>query len=72
MWAEWPWLWIWIVPAWCTGLAQTCNVGIQRPYKLSIKHSQLDGIVKEALVHLDAGRSPKTLKLNISIGVLCN
>lgn len=72
MWDEWPWLRIRFVPARCTGLAQPCDVGIQRPYKLSIKRSQLDDVVKEALAHLDAGLSPETLDLDITIGTLRN
>ena len=40
------------VPGGCTGDAQPCDVGIQRPFKLSYH----EDIVNEVLHHLDSGR----------------
>ncbi|KAA1469646.1 hypothetical protein DENSPDRAFT_816722 [Dentipellis sp. KUC8613] len=53
-----------------TGLAQPCDVGIQRPYKLSIRKSQLQDIVDETLEHLENGEDPSDLKLDTRIGTL--
>lgn len=43
------------VPGGCTGLAQPCDVGIQRPFKLSIKQSYHEDIVNEVLKQIDSG-----------------
>ncbi|KAI0320416.1 hypothetical protein OF83DRAFT_595413 [Amylostereum chailletii] len=53
-----------------TGLAQPCDVGIQRPYKLSIKKSQLNDIIEETLAHLKNEGDPATFKLDTRIKTL--
>ncbi|KIJ09610.1 hypothetical protein PAXINDRAFT_87232 [Paxillus involutus ATCC 200175] len=37
------------VPGGCTGIAQPCDVSIQRPFKLAVKRAQHADIVKESL-----------------------
>ena len=44
------------MPGGCTGDAQPCDIGIQRPFKLSIRRSYHEDIVNEVLHHLDSGR----------------
>ncbi len=41
------------VPGGCTGDAQPCDVGIQRPLKLSIKRSYHEDVVNDVLAQLD-------------------
>lgn len=67
---NWPWLRLRYIPGGTTGLAQPCDVGIQRPYKLSIKRSQLQDVVSETLTHLKADDDPSSLKLDSRIGTL--
>ncbi|TFY82142.1 hypothetical protein EWM64_g1870 [Hericium alpestre] len=67
---RWPWLRLRYIPGGCTGLAQPCDVGIQRPYKLSIKRSQLDDIISKTLIHLESNDDPTELKLDSRIGTL--
>ncbi|VDC03285.1 unnamed protein product [Peniophora sp. CBMAI 1063] len=69
---RWPWIRLRYVPGGMTGLAQPCDVGIQRPFKLSIKRSQLDDIVAEILAHLNGGADPTQLHLDTHIGTLRN
>jgi hypothetical protein len=52
---QYPWIVLDFVPAGCTGLWQPCDVGIQRPLKLSIKHNQQSEIVNETLAQLQQG-----------------
>jgi hypothetical protein len=42
------------VPGGCTGVAQPCDVGIQRPLKLSMKRTYHEDIVTEVLQQIDA------------------
>ena len=53
------------VPGGCTGVHQPCDVGIQRPLKLSIRH---EDIVAEFVSQLNNGST--ILKIDDSIGVL--
>ena len=46
------------VPGGCTSIAQPCDVGIQRPFKLSIKRSYHEDVVTEILEQLNANVSP--------------
>ncbi|KIJ41449.1 hypothetical protein M422DRAFT_172333, partial [Sphaerobolus stellatus SS14] len=62
--STYPWIILDYVPGGCTGLWQPCNLGIQRPIKLSIKHSQHADIVEETLKYLCAGHKPEEIKLN--------
>lgn len=43
------------IPGGCTGVVQPCDVGIQRPFKLSIKQSYHEDIVQELLQQIDLG-----------------
>ena len=45
----------------CTGLFQPCDVGIQRPFKLSVKRSYHEDIVNEVLTKIDAGEPMTSL-----------
>lgn len=69
---RWSWIRLRYVPGGTTGLAQPCDVGIQRPYKLSIKRSQLQDVTNETLKHLNNGGTPETLKIDQTIGTLRN
>ncbi|KAG2343785.1 hypothetical protein BDR05DRAFT_883749, partial [Suillus weaverae] len=51
------WIHYQFVPAGTTGVAQPCDVGIQRPLKLAIKELQHEDIVTETLTQLMAGRT---------------
>ena len=42
------------VPGGCTGLTQPCDVGIQRPFKLSLKRSYHESVVNEMLQQIDS------------------
>ena len=56
------------VPGGCTGVHQPCDVGIQRPLKLSIRRSYHEDIVSEFVGQLNDGKT--FLQINDSIGVL--
>jgi hypothetical protein len=45
------------VPGGCTSVAQPCDVGIQRPFKLSIKRSYHEDVVAEILDQLNSNAS---------------
>lgn len=59
------------VPGGCTGVHQPCDVGIQRPLKLSIRKSYHEDIVIELLSELDKG-GECTPTLKDSLGVIRN
>ena len=56
------------VPGGCTGVHQPCDVGIQRPLKLSARKSYHEDIVNDFLKELDKGNP--TPRLNDSLGVI--
>jgi hypothetical protein len=58
------------VPGGCTGVHQPCDVGIQRPLKLSTRKSYHEDIVNDFLKELDKGNP--MLRLNNSLGVIRN
>lgn len=58
------------VPAGTTGVAQPCDVGIQRPLKLAIKELQHEDIVAETLTQLTAGRTADEIRLDVTKGTL--
>ncbi|KAF8833634.1 hypothetical protein BDN67DRAFT_916562 [Paxillus ammoniavirescens] len=68
----WPWIKYRFVPASTTGVAQPCDVGIQRLLKLSIKECQHSDVVKETLNQLQSGIAATDLWLDVTIGTLCN
>lgn len=49
------------VPGGCTSVAQPCDVGIQRPFKLSIKCSYHEDVVAEILDQLKDNTSPVSI-----------
>jgi hypothetical protein len=71
-WLDKNYLWIKYryVPAGTTGLAQPCDVGIQRPLKLMIKRAQHADIVEETLGLLRAGTPAADLRLDTSLPTL--
>ncbi|KII82826.1 hypothetical protein PLICRDRAFT_169188, partial [Plicaturopsis crispa FD-325 SS-3] len=64
------WIRLIFVPAGCTGVAQPCDVGMQRPVKMSIKNSQHADIVDETLHLLRRGVPPENIRLDTSVGTL--
>ncbi len=68
--ATYPWIILEFVPGGCTGLWQPCDVGIQRVLKLSIKRSQHQDVVIEALVQLEEGTEPQNVRLKTDIASL--
>jgi DDE superfamily endonuclease len=64
------WIIYLFVPGGCTGIAQPCDVGIQRPLKLSIKHSQHADVVDEMLGYLEKGTDPANLRIDTCVGIL--
>jgi len=58
------------VPGGCTGVHQPCDVGIQRPLKLSMRKSYHETIVNELLTKFDKGNTAPDLK--DTLGVLCD
>jgi len=54
----------------CTGVHQPCDVGIQRPLKISMQKSYHEDIVNEFISQLEEGN--KAPKLNDTLGVLCD
>ena len=53
------------VPGGCTGIHQPCDVGIQRPLKLSIKRSYHEDVVQELMLQAKNGNSTPMLKEGI-------
>jgi hypothetical protein len=47
------------IPGSCTGVAQPCDVGIQRPFKLSIKQSYHEDVIQELLQQMNSGSKAK-------------
>ncbi|VDC03846.1 unnamed protein product [Peniophora sp. CBMAI 1063] len=67
---RWPWICLCYVPGGMTGLAQPCDVGIQRPYKLAIRQGQQQHIINETLQHLRSGAVATAIRLDNRIGTL--
>lgn len=55
------------VPGGCTGVAQACDVGMNRPIKHSMKRSYHEDIVQEAIQQLD--RNEENLSFDTSVAV---
>ncbi len=77
--AFWTWLntnYNWItylyIPGNCTGIAQPCDIGIQRPFKQATQQAQHADIIDETVHLLQTGTDPQNLSLDISIGTLCD
>jgi hypothetical protein len=67
-----PWIKYRFVPGGCTGVGQPCDVGIQRPFKLTVKHAQHVDIVNKSLARLSEKTSPALIRLDTTIGTLHN
>ena len=66
-----PWIKYRFVPGNCTGIAQPCDVGVQRPFKLAVKRSQHADIVNEALALLQSNDDgPSALRLDVTLPTL--
>lgn len=68
VWRRWSWICLRYIPGGMTGLAQSCDIGIQRPYKLAIERTQLQDIANETIAHINAGAEATALRLNNRIG----
>ena len=55
------------VPGGCTGVDQPCDVGIQRPLKLSMRKSYHEDIVNEFSKELEKGNSTPHLKDQLGV-----
>ena len=59
------------VPGGCTSILQPCDVGIQRPFKLSVKRSYQEDIVTAMLNQLDCEEaSESVVKIDTRLPVL--
>ena len=65
-----PWIRYRFIPGGCTGVAQPCDVDLQRVIKLEIKRRQHADIVDETLALLGNGTPAAELKLDTRIGTL--
>ncbi|KAJ8586621.1 hypothetical protein M405DRAFT_743310 [Rhizopogon salebrosus TDB-379] len=66
-----PWIKYRFVPGNCTGIAQPCDVGVQRLFKLAVKRSQHADIVNEALALLQRNQGvPSALRLDTTLPTL--
>jgi hypothetical protein len=70
--STYPWITLDFVPGGCTGVAQPCDVGIQRPLKLSIRRCQQDDLVEEVKHKLDHNGNESVVVLDKTIGTLRN
>ncbi|TDL14855.1 hypothetical protein BD410DRAFT_845671 [Rickenella mellea] len=67
---NWTWIILEFVPGGTTSLFQPCDIGIQRPLKLSIKRSQNADIVQETLAQLEQGKPATQVRLDTTVGTL--
>ncbi|KAF8833448.1 hypothetical protein BDN67DRAFT_917000 [Paxillus ammoniavirescens] len=67
-----PWIKYQFIPGGCTGIAQPCNVGIQRPFKLAVRQSQHADIVEESLSLLKKQDDAPVIRLDTSLPTLRN
>lgn len=58
------------VPGGCTGVFQPCDVGIQRPFKLSLKRSYHEDVVSEILEQYNNKEDPEPIQIDTRIGAL--
>ena len=58
------------VPGGCTSVAQPCDVGIQRPFKHSIKCSYHEDVVSNVLSQLENNADSDLVTLDTRLGVL--
>lgn len=55
------------MPGGCTGVAQPCDVGIQRPFKHSIKRSYHEDVVSKILSQLESKADVVTLDTHLGV-----
>lgn len=55
------------VPGGCTSVAQPCDVGIQRPFKLSLKRSYHEDIVADVVDQLKAGGEVVSIDTRLAV-----
>jgi hypothetical protein len=62
------------VPGGCTSVARPCDVGIQHPFKLSVKWSYHEDVVSEFLDQIDAHKEgePVIYHFNDQVGYHCD
>lgn len=58
------------VPGGCTSVFQPCDVGIQRPFKLSMKRSYHEDVVTEVLDQMNSGEDD--VNFDVRVGILRN
>ncbi|KZS86417.1 hypothetical protein SISNIDRAFT_420935 [Sistotremastrum niveocremeum HHB9708] len=66
------WITIYFVPGGCTGIFQPCDVGIQRPFKLSLARECHFDLVKETVSQLDAGKDAVNVRWDKKIETVRN
>ncbi|KAG9123678.1 hypothetical protein FRC07_014300 [Ceratobasidium sp. 392] len=69
---NYPWIALQYVPGGCTGLFQACDVGIQRIFKLAVRHASHCDIVDETMGLLQSGVPPSEVVNDTSLGTLRN
>lgn len=67
---HYPWIIILYVPGGCTGLAQPCDVGIQRPFKHAMRRTAHSHVIDETLAQLRTGAEARDIRLEKNIGPL--
>ncbi|THU85174.1 hypothetical protein K435DRAFT_686052 [Dendrothele bispora CBS 962.96] len=55
------------VPGGCTPVGQPCDVGMQRPFKLSVKKSYQEDVVKEAIEQIHNGNETITFDNRLAV-----
>jgi hypothetical protein len=58
------------VPANMTGVAQPCDVGMQRPIKQVIRRCRNSDVIEETLASLRTGADPTTIRVDTTVGTL--
>ncbi|KAG6863217.1 hypothetical protein C0991_007362 [Blastosporella zonata] len=58
------------VPGGCTGVAQPCDVGIQRPFKLSTKRSYHEDVVEDFVDQMKNSTGLTTLMVEKRLGIM--
>lgn len=67
---QYPWIKYRFVPGGCTGIAQPCDVGVQRVFKLAVKRAQHADIVEESLLLLKKDEAAPVIRLDTTLPTL--
>lgn len=67
---QYPWIKYHFVPGGCTGIAQPCDVGVQRVFKLAVKRAQHADIVEESLLLLKKDEAAPVIRLDTTLPTL--